>query len=90
MKGKGDPNDPKGLVREAFRIDGITADQCRSILVDWALSLPDEVTPESAIRVLIDRHSDAPSDHPMHVLLREGLERRPTRSRRGPRPARPH
>jgi hypothetical protein len=32
--------DPKGLIRESYRIEGITAGECRSILVDWALSLP--------------------------------------------------
>ena len=36
-----DPLDPKGLIREAYRIDGITAGECRSIFLDWALSLPD-------------------------------------------------
>jgi hypothetical protein len=32
--------DPKGLIRESYRIEGITAGECRSIFVDWALSLP--------------------------------------------------
>jgi hypothetical protein len=31
--------DPKGLIFEAFRIDGITDAECRSIFVDWALSV---------------------------------------------------
>ena len=31
--------DPKGLVRESYRIEGITAGECRSIFLDWALSL---------------------------------------------------
>ena len=37
-----DPNDHKGLIREAYRIDGITLPECRSIFLDWALSLPAE------------------------------------------------
>ena len=36
-----DPNDPKGLIREAYRIEGIALPECRSIFLDWALSLPD-------------------------------------------------
>jgi hypothetical protein len=28
--------DPKGLVRESYRIEGITLGECRSIFVDWA------------------------------------------------------
>ena len=31
--------DPKGLVRESYNIDGITLGECRSIFLDWALSL---------------------------------------------------
>jgi len=34
---KGDARDPRGLIREAYKIDGITASQCRSIFLDWAL-----------------------------------------------------
>ena len=37
---KGDENDPKGLIFEAYRIDGITLPECRTIFLDWALSLP--------------------------------------------------
>ena len=29
-----DPDDPKGLIRESFRIDGITESECRSILME--------------------------------------------------------
>ena len=32
--------DPKGLVRESYNIEGITLGECRSIFMDWALSLP--------------------------------------------------
>ena len=32
-----DPLDKKGLVYEAYRIDGIVAEECRSIFLDWAL-----------------------------------------------------
>ncbi len=28
--------DPKGLVRESYAIEGITAGECRSIFMDWA------------------------------------------------------
>ena len=31
--------DPKGLVRESYRIEGITPGECRSIFMDWALSM---------------------------------------------------
>ncbi|MEX3015177.1 hypothetical protein [Gymnodinialimonas hymeniacidonis] len=82
-----DPNDPKNLIREAFRIDGITASECRSIFVDWALSLtsPD---PKPAITALLDKHRAEPDDHPMKAVLTEGLSQAPDARRRGGRAAR--
>lgn len=82
-----DPIDPKNLVREAFRIEGITDAECRSILVDWALSIEaSEARP--AIEALLTRHADAPAGHPMTAVLREGLGAPPSGRRRGGRAAR--
>jgi hypothetical protein len=67
------PDDPKGLIRESYRIDGIGGAECRSILVDWALSLPPEVDPRAAMARLIVRHGEATPDHPMTQLLRAAL-----------------
>jgi len=64
--------DPKGLMREAFRIDGITAGECRSIFLDWALSLAPGVAPMAAMRVLLATYGADPA-HPMAVVLAEGL-----------------
>lgn len=82
-----DPLDPKGLIREAYRIDGIGAAECRSIFLDWALSLPAQSDPRGAIPALLDRHADA-GDHPMTDTLRAGLELPPRPRRRGGRAAR--
>ena len=38
---RGDELDPKNLIREAYRIEGISEPECRSIFLDWALSLKD-------------------------------------------------
>ncbi len=86
--GETDPADPKGLIREAFRIDGITLAECRSIFVDWALSLPPGMTPEAALRRLVARHKDAPSEHPMLAVMREGFEIPVRTGRRGGRAGR--
>lgn len=64
-------DDPKGLIREAYRIDGIGAAECRSILVDWALSLPQAADPRAALARLAVRHAPGAEDHPMTRLLRE-------------------
>lgn len=82
-----DPNDPKGLIRESFRIDGITAPECRSIFVDWALSVPVE-NHAPMIEALLVRHADDPADHPMKAVLTEGLAAKPPTGRRGGRAAR--
>ncbi len=43
--------DPKGLVRESYAIEGITLGECRSIFIDWVLSLPVRVdTPIACAR----------------------------------------
>ena len=79
-----DPLDPKGLIREAYRIEAITQAECRSIFMDWALSLPEDVAPESALPALIARHGAAAPDHPMTAVLQEGRAASPApRGRRG-------
>ena len=44
MKGIGKhPCDPSDLIHEAYRIEGIVVEECRSIFFDWALGLDDGV-----------------------------------------------
>ena len=77
------PLDPKGLIRESYRIEGITAAECRSIFLDWAISTPFGPEGQSgAIRALLDRHAAEP-DHPMSRVLSEGLGDPPRTGRRG-------
>lgn len=82
-----DALDPRGLIREAFRIEGITPEACRTIFLDWALGLPDDADSAALIAALIERHADQPADHAMVAVLREGLEKtarpRPSARRRG-------
>ncbi len=75
-------HDPKGLIRESYRIEGISDAECRSILIDWALSLPDGMDQRAALGELITRYGDGAPDHPMTGLLRAGLAPRPARGRR--------
>ena len=79
--------DPKGLLRESYRIEGIGAEACRSIFLDWALSLPEGVAPGAALRVVLAAHGV--EGHPMTEILREGLGRAaPEPVRRGGRQGR--
>ena len=82
-----DDIDPTGLIREAYRIEGITPGECRSIFVDWAIKLPAGIVPQTAIARLLEAHTDA-EDHPMTTVLREGLTASPTPRRRGGRSGR--
>jgi hypothetical protein len=81
---KGDAGtDPKGLIYEAYRIEGISAAECRSIFLDWALSLPGGQDTGSALGALLDRHGALAPDHPMTEVLRDGLKSVAAPRRRG-------
>lgn len=84
---KDDPFDPTGLIREAYRIAGITAPECRSILLDWAIgrAAPDDLG--AALKGLLARYG-ADAGHPMTQVLREGLADAPPARRRGGRAGR--
>lgn len=71
---KGDALDHKALIREAYKIDGITAADCRAIFFDWALSLPDEANTQDTLHLLYERHAVGHEDHPMSVVLHEGMQ----------------
>lgn len=77
--------DPKGLVRESYAIEGITHWECRSIFVDWALSLPVGADTSAAINLLLDQYAKDAPDHPMSVVLTEGLGAAAAPKRRGGR-----
>ena len=34
--------DPRGLLFEAYRIDGITSHECKTIFLDWVLGLAND------------------------------------------------
>ena len=78
-----DDLDPRGLIREAYRMELGPAD-CRSIFLDWALGLDapaDARAIASAPRPLRAAHPD----HPMTAVLREGIGAAPEARRRRPR-----
>ncbi|NDV00872.1 hypothetical protein [Pseudoroseicyclus tamaricis] len=79
-------NDPQGLIRESYRIEGITIEQCRSIFFDWAMSLPEGAEARRVIPGLLEQYGD--EGHPMTAVLRDGLEAPPEPKRRGGRSAR--
>lgn len=83
---RSDMLDPKGLIREAYRIEGITEAECRSIFLDWALGFDGDG--KDGIAQLLHRYQDQPTDHPMSAVLRAGLDDAAAARRRGGRAAR--
>lgn len=65
--------DPKGLVRESYNIDGITLGECRSIFMDWALSVPIAIDTAEALRTLLAQYMTGNESHPMTSVLTEAL-----------------
>lgn len=82
MMEKSTPDDPKGLIYEAYRIDGITKPECRTIFLDWAMSLGAERETRTAILTLLETYGKDPA-HPMSEVLAEGLHSIATPRRRG-------
>ncbi|MEP3844952.1 MAG: hypothetical protein ABJM43_06390 [Paracoccaceae bacterium] len=80
---KGDKFDPKGLIFEAYQIEGITDAECRTIFLDWALSLPTEMDQNETIKTLVGIYAAQSPDHPMSIVLNEGLTRISAPRRRG-------
>ena len=84
---KGDHNDPKALIRESFNIEGIKIEECRSIFLDWALSLPTDADTQKIIPLLLAQYGDK-QEHPMLVTLKEGMIKTVSPIRRGGRKGR--
>ncbi len=78
-----DPLDKKGLIREAYNIEGIAKPECRSIFLDWALSLPDGQDSRAGIEAMLEKYRAANPEHPMTEVLTEGLEAAKAPRRRG-------
>ncbi len=86
---KRDPLDLKRLIWESYQIEGIVPEECRSIFLDWALSLPDDQDTQAAIVVMLERYASDNPDHPMTQVLRDGQQTAAPPRRRGGWKSRP-
>lgn len=77
------PNDPKGLIRESFRMEGVTVEECRSIFLDWALSLPEGISQQEAATALLVQYGSGQAAHPMFPVLAAATEAPGKAKRRG-------
>ena len=81
--------DPRGLLYEAYQIDGITLADCKTIFLDWALGLDYNIYQLKAVTSALEEYEEDNPKHPMTKVLRDGivLESKP-RKRLGGRNAR--
>jgi hypothetical protein len=82
--------DPKNLIAESYQIEGITSSECRSIFLDWALSIPLENDSTLLISKLLIYYQNESKDHPMTLLLSSSLELKGENRRTGRRRSRIH
>lgn len=85
---KGDARDPKGLIREAYKIDEITASECRTIFLDWALGVPAGLDAQEEVKALLTQYAHEPANHPMTQTLLAALKDARPAKRRGGRAGR--
>ncbi|MEL7105452.1 MAG: hypothetical protein AAGM21_06005 [Pseudomonadota bacterium] len=67
--------DPKGLIADSYAIEGISEPECRTIFLDWAISVPDGQTAVDLLPLLSAHYADRDPDHPMSRVLAEGAAR---------------
>jgi len=67
--------DPRGLIFESYRIDGIHPAECRSIFLDWATGRGPGDDMIAALNILKTAYGDRFPDHPMTAVILEGLSR---------------
>lgn len=83
MPRQDDPADPRGLIYESFRIDGIKEPECRSIFLDWAIGVPIDQDSTAMVRKLLGRFGAEYPEHPMTNVLKDALNPPVRRGRRG-------
>ena len=77
--------DPKKLIAESYKIVGITSSECRSIFLDWALSIPLDSDSRLMALELYDHYHQVEKDHPMTLLLKSSSNKAKKRTRVGRR-----
>lgn len=77
--------DPRGLIEDAYCIEGIGEPECRSIFLDWAIGVPPDRDAAQMAALLLAHYGETHPDHPMSRVLREGQGPAAAPGRRGGR-----
>ncbi len=75
--------DPRGLIFESYRIEGITLEEARAIFFDWAMGSNEGAGGVDHIKALLEVYRAPFPDHPMTKTLEEGLGAAQKPRRRG-------
>lgn len=67
------PDDPRGLIADAYKINGISAAECRSIFLDWALEPRNAGEIRAASARLLAQYAPLHPLHPMSGILRDSV-----------------
>ena len=65
--------DPRGLLYEAYQINGITLADCKTIFLDWALGLDYNIDQLKAVTSALEEYEEDNPKHPMTKELRDGI-----------------
>ena len=65
--------DPRGLLYEAYQIDGISLADCKTIFLDWALGLDYNIDQIKAVSSALEEYEEDNPKHPMTTVLRDGI-----------------
>lgn len=79
--------DPKGLIKEAYNIEGISEKDCRSIFFDWTFGTEEDKNMTDLVKSLHQYYSEKYPSHPMTKVLAEGSlqpQNKPSRRRHRP------
>jgi hypothetical protein len=79
--------DPRGMIYESYRIEGISIEECRMIFLDWALEAAKKDMSDD-LRTLLSEYGDKNPDHPMTKVVQDGLAKASETGRRGGRAGR--
>ena len=74
--------DPKKLISESFKINGITEVECRSIFFGWVLDSNNFFDMNEALEILYQKYSLDYPKHPMTKVLLEGLTKKNNKRKR--------
>ncbi|MCF6272565.1 MAG: hypothetical protein L3J37_05130 [Rhodobacteraceae bacterium] len=66
-------DDLRGLISEAYKIEGISPPECRSIFLDWALEPRETGEMRAAAIRLVEQYEPIWPEHPMTGILREAM-----------------